>query len=553
MTPDPPSVSGRLVPPRPPGRLWNPSLVTLLIAGILVAFFSGHFLREGWDVYSYLATIRSLGATGEDPGRYANPVYVLVAAIHRRFDADPIHLLAVLAAMNACLFLAAARLFFRLHFSAPTVSYILFSMLFLWGRLLWSGAYSLMDAYTYFYPQGMAYSFLLLSLYLLHRASDRSAYFIPLIVTQALLFVTHIGTSLYYWVVIVIYFAVFRKRVNRKFALRFGFVTLVSYALALLWPSYNYTENVGIFLQRLGGSFTSVETAVVQLSIVACATALFFTQRAALLRRFVLWVLIVLPLFSPNGPRLIDIFGFGIVGIPGLLLLVQERKLFFPIWWCAGAILFTLGFIDPTRIILASSFALFAGAGVALTRFFAKPRGLYQWGFVIAVLAGGDLYFARNWASPGGTSSVVAGLATIAIVAILIRAVRFALPVALLLLLAVPLAIKWNEIHCIPTIEPKLFIEDHVSQRESVLVVEPSKRGMNKVIGGMQGRKGIFVGSEADSLPFYVEKFDTPFVLFYNVEVADVGTGYDILARDQDSALLRLHRNGPREGLTHEP
>ncbi len=525
----------------------------LLVAGILASFFSGHFLRGGWDGYSYLATIRSLGAGAEDPGRYANPAYVIIGAIHNRFDVDPISLLAVLAVGNAFLFLAAARLFFRQHFSSPTVSYILLAMLLLWGRSLWSGTFSFVDAYTYFYPQGMAYSCLLLSLYFLHRSSRRSADFFPLILTQALLFITHIGTSLYYWMVIAVYFAVFRKRLSKGFALRFGLVTLGSYLLALLWPFYDYIGNVGIFLDRLRASFVTMETAALPLSFAVCATAVLSTGRVAMLRRFLPAALIVLPLFGPNGGLLIDIFGFGIVGIAGLLFLVKEKKFFFPVWWCAGGLLFTFGFIDPTRIILASSFALFAGAGVGLTRLLAKPRGLHIWGFVIAVLVGGDLYFARNWASPGWIQAVIAGVAIAALIATSIRAVRFTLPVMLLLLLAVPLVIKWNIIHAMPTIAPKRFIEAHVSPWETILVVEPDKRGMNKVIGGMQDRKGIFVGSQPESLPYYAEKFDTPFVLFYNVDVADVGAGFDILAGDRESALIQLHREAPQEESMHAP
>ncbi len=534
-----------MAPPKPPGRWWITLLTVVLVAGILASFFSGHFLRRGWDGYSYLATIRALGAIEEDPGRYANPAYVLIGAIHRGFGADPLTLLAILAVINALFFIAAARLFFRLHFSEPTVFYILFAMLFLWGRVLWSGTYSLLDGYAYFYPQEMAYSIMLLSLFLLHRAVNRARGLIPLVFTQALLFITHIGTSLYYWVVVLVYTLVFRKRVSRSFALRFGLATVGSFAIAHLWPFYDYSGNVGLFFQRLGDSFGAPETVSIPISIVAFAAVTSSIVQSGLIRRFLPSVLILLPLFGPNARLFLDIFGFGIVGILGLLILIREGKFFLPMWWCAGAILFTFGFIDPTRIILASSFPLYAGAGIVLARFFAKPRKLYEWGFVLAAIIGGDLYFTRIWTVPEWTLLLIAVLAFASILIISLRAARIALPVILLLLLSVPLSIKWDTIRSAPAIEPKRFIEDHVPEWESVLVVEPNKRWMNKVLGGMQNRRGIFIGVEPDSLSFYAEKFGTPFVLFYEVELKGVGSDYEVLAQDHDSALIRLLDHGP--------
>ncbi len=538
--------------PRAPGRWWVPSLFTLLIAGILLSYFSGHFLRRNWDGYSYLATIRALEWNGEDPGRYANPAYVIVAAIHHRLDVDPLHLLVALAVVNALVFLSAARLFFRCHFPAVTVRYILFAMLFLWGRVLWSGTYSLVDAYSYFYPQGMAYSLVLFSLYFLHRVADRPVFFVPLLLTQALLLITHIGTSLYYWLVVVIHLAVFRKRLGRRFAIRFGLVTLTGYALAFLWPFYDYTGNVGIFIERLGESLLPAKSAAVPPALAACAAIAFTAGPKPWFRRFLPGALVILPFFGPKGPLLVDIFGFGIMGILGLLLLVREEKYFFPVWWGGGGLLFTLGFIDPTRIILASSFALCAGAGVAMARFFSKPRDLYSWGLVLAALVAGDLFFAMRWESPHWMPPAVVTLAIGAGVIVLVRSARNALPAILLLLVSVPLMIKWNKIDNTPTIDPKPFIEEHVSKGGTVLVVEPNKRGMNKVIGGMQDRTGVFVGSEPESLPFYARKFGTPFVMFYEVEVGRVGAAYDLLARDRNSALIRLRPPPSREEPSHD-
>ena len=163
-----------------PGRVWFLLLAFLLVASVLVSFSSGHFLKRGWDGYSYLATIRSLGEIEEDPGRYANPAYVIVGAFYRQLDTDPLNLLAVLAVINALVFLWAAYLFFSLHFRRETVFYILFAMLFFWGRLRWSGAYSFVDTYDYFYPQGIAYSFLLLSFYFLYRSSNGERRFLAL-------------------------------------------------------------------------------------------------------------------------------------------------------------------------------------------------------------------------------------------------------------------------------------------------------------------------------------------------------------------------------------
>ncbi|NNE07299.1 MAG: hypothetical protein HKN20_01930 [Gemmatimonadetes bacterium] len=540
-TADAPLPEGTVAPPPPPGRWWIPVLGFLLVAGILGSYFSGHFLREGWDGYSYLGTVRALGALENDAGRYANPAYVVISALHHSTGTDPLLLLALLAVINGLLFVAATYLFFRQYFSPTTVACILFAELFLWGRLQWSGTYSLVDGYAFFYPQTMGYVFLLLSLYLLRRAMDRPAYFVPLGFLQALLMITHIGTSLYYWLLVCVHIGVFRALVTPKFVWRLGAAGVGACLLALTWPYYDYMNNLGIFIDRLRSSFAPEETAAITVSFLAVAMAAGGAVKAAPKRTIATSILVVLPLLGPQARLLFDIFGLGALGILGLLILVKEGQYLFPIWWGAGAVLFTFGFVDPTRIILASSFALYAGAGVAMARFIAHPRAPYQWAIALAALVLGNLYFAWKWESHSWLVAVVACLALAAAAVLLVRPARSALSVVALSLLALPLTIKWNKITSLATIEPKAFIESHVPEWETVLVVEPNKRGMNLVLGGMQSRNGLWAGPNTDSLEVYTRKWQTPYVMFYGVPVEDVGAEYDILAQDGEAALIRYY------------
>ncbi len=537
---DAPLPPGAVARPRAPGRWWIPVLAALLVAGILGSYFSGHFLREGWDGYSYLETVRALGVVDSDVGRYANPAYVVISALHHGTGADPLLLLALLAVVNGLLFVAATSLFFRQYFSAPTVACILFAELFLWGRLQWSGAYSLVDGYAFFYPQTMGYVLLLLSLYLLRRAMDRPVFFLPLGLLQALLMITHMGTSFYYWLLVCVHLAVFREIITPKFVWRLGAASVGACLLGLTWPYYDYMSNVGIFIERLRSTFAPEQTAAITVWFAAVTMIADRSKRRAPMRAIAASLLIVLPLLGPQARLLFDIFGFGSLGILGLLILVKEEQYLFPVWWSVGALLFTFGFVDPTRIILASSFALYAGAGVAMARFIARPRMTWQWGIALAALLLGNLYFAWKWESPPWYPVVVGSMALAAGIVISVRPARRALPFVALCLLALPLTIKWNKITSLDTIEPRAFIEEHVPVWETVLVVEPSKRGMNLVIGGMQARNGLWAGPNSDSLLVYTKKWETPYIMFYELPVEDVGMEYDLLAQDEHAALIRV-------------
>lgn len=552
VTSDAPLPPQAVAPPPASGRWWIPALAVLLVAGILSSYFSGHFLREGWDGYSYLETVRALGVVDYDAGRYANPAFVLISTIHHGLGVEPLPLLALLAVINGLLFVAATYFFFRQYFSTRTVACILFAELFLWGRLQWSGTYSLVDGYAYFYPQTMGFILLLLSLAMLRRAMDRPSYFIPLGLLQGLLMVTHIGTSLYYWAIVCVHATIFRKMLTTRFVLRLGAATVGASLLAAAWPYYDYLSNVNTFIERLQNAFAPEQTATLTASFFAFAAVAGVAAKGMRARALVISFLIVLPLLGPQARLLLDIFGFGTLGILGLLILVREDRLLFPIWWSVGAILFTFGFVDPIRVILASSFALYAGAGVATARFIGAPRRLHSWALAVAALLAGNLYFAWKWESPVGLPVAIACLGIMAALMISVPAARRALPVAALCLLALPLTIKWNKIRSLTAIEPIAFIETHVPEWETVLVVEPNFRGMNRVLGGMQARRGLWAGPNTDSLAIYTRKWHTPYIMFYRLPVEGVGANYDLLAKEGDAALIRFHYHGMSENKAHD-
>ena len=353
------------------------------------------------------------------------------------------------------------------------------------------------------------------------------------------------GTSLYYLLVVAVHLFVWRRSISARFLACLLPTLGAGAGAALLWPYYDYLTNLNVFLERIRNALVP-QTALLRNTLFegpfAAASILRWTVPGT---RLILGCLVVAPLLGSGILTLVDLYGYGLLGVGGLLLLVRKRAYLFPVWWSVGGLLYLSGLVDPIRIILASSFALFAGAGVLIDALLVRERAIALRAGLLAALAGGGFWFAVRWEAPGVYFALLAAFSLCAALVVLVKPFRRAFPIAAALFLLIPLALKWEKIERTETIAPKAFIEKHVPEWEVVLVVEPNHRWMNKVISGLQNRRGIFLGESAHGLLFYANRYETPYVLFYRSPLTTFGMGYDLLDRDQESVLIRLHGIAP--------
>tara|TARA_B100001971_G_C18189188_1_gene537538 strand:- start:156 stop:1205 length:1050 start_codon:yes stop_codon:yes gene_type:complete len=277
-----------------------------------------------------------------------------------------------------------------------------------------------------------------------------------------LLAITHIGTLIFFITILVIFLGLEHKRITLKRLLMLAMSFMITALLLEAWPFFDYYLSMSYILNTVTEYAVMLileRTLLVILAAITAALGLYIAVKKKRAKD-ILWIAIIaLLIYNLNIIRLIDLFGFALIGILGLLVLIEEKKWFLPLWWCFGLMQFSLGFFDPIRIMLICALPLHAGAGLVIHRLTEKSQKLWIWTALLALLFLGNIYTTLRWGWKTDLLFLIIPVTMIAATILLTQLrnttiARHILIACMLVLIAGPLFAKVRYISNYPAAEP---------------------------------------------------------------------------------------------------
>jgi len=336
------------------------TILSVIIVGLQYSYDIPLRMGADADLYEYFACVIEI-AKGQNPPHSAltaenvpnmhyGPYIIILGYIYAFTHINPVILFYLAGIVNVFLFIFFSFKLVKEFFGERIALFSVYSMLFLWGvGTTFAGVYSIADGYDYFYPQGIAYTLMIASLYFLIKAEDNKKYMVYCLLSSFLLFTTHLLTGFFYFMVVYLYILseyLHRRKIEKYHIFAFS-MPIIIFLLSFLWPYYSIgflVQNKIPILSTLSHSISNTNAGVIN----------FAVQSTTIRTKFGITDYPV-------------IGGIAIAGAIGLWRLFKSRHFFFPLLFFGCLAILVLKIVPFSwRFIFFSMIPLHIGFGILI-------------------------------------------------------------------------------------------------------------------------------------------------------------------------------------------
>ncbi len=234
----------------------------LILASILIVFEILYLIKGHWtdDFFEHSAVVNELSKNlihpnnpiikSNIPHAFFSPYSILVAIFSKITGLNSIHSLTYFAFFNLIFFLYSFYYFckniFEKNYIVIASIALIFTMIF-WGKapFIWSGFFHILTLhYVLPYPSTFAMALVLLILAMLskHNAFDNFLIYISIIISSAIVLITHPTTAITLYIGIIVLSFTFNNYSIKQCIKKSIILILPSLLLGVLWPYYNLLE-----------------------------------------------------------------------------------------------------------------------------------------------------------------------------------------------------------------------------------------------------------------------------------------------------------------------